>query len=298
MRYWMTMAALLFVGCGVMDPPQLSLVREGSIDDARTVMYGLYQNGARVAQVEIDTPPAPDTQALQRLSEAEQRLANLEAAPQAETPAPTATPAKAAAVCVCGDGTPCTKGADGVCRKQDGTVCQCNTATPAASAPTVSPVAWPAGCSLEVWSTQGCTPCVQWQITHLPKLPAGIVRYKTWEEFGTEAAQKGVSSFPYFIIYRGETELARVQGTMSAKGLADVATKAAATPRVQSVGQSPTTRAAPVSARWSWLVSHMQNTHGQDCSHMTEAQMEQAHNAAHNVRTWSRTFPIKQRWRR
>lgn len=195
-------------------------------------------------------------------------------------------------VCRCLDGTICIRGADGICRKADGTACSCRTenSTPLGTAPTVSPVAWPSGCVLEVWSGENCGPCNKWVGVELTKFPSGVVRLKKAEAFPDEASQKAISGYPYFICYRGDAEVYRIRGYMTAEAL----TQRANAPLVSVFAAAPQ---APTGDRRTELLEHMRVTHRMDCTNMTTDQIEQAHNALHPMAGSVRTY-YKSRGRR
>lgn len=295
---WLICTALIMCGlAGCSASPELSLVREGGgLTSARGTMYGIYNSGQRVASLNVEDGLFEEAPA-EAPAEAESVGAK---APQPED-LPTAAPATTVA-CTCTDGTPCTRGPDGVCRRPDGTPCKC-IAAPVGAAPTVSPVTWPTGCSLEYWSASYCGPCQRWYAEEYGKIPQEVVTKKDAVASATEASQKGVTSLPYFIFYCDGQELGRVRGYMTGESLIAKATELSRLPVSQNVGASgassslsiigastPLTgaatfvKAAPVvRSEVDILREHMRNDHGMDCSNMTDAQVQAAHNAVHNV---------------
>ena len=202
--HWRNLFAIsLIIACiGCSGGPALTVVHEPGLDTARAKMFGIYQGDTKVASLSMDAT----------------------------------APLAGASVCVCDDGTPCTKGADGICRKSDGTPCKCNPAAdsgpvagsaPSAPAVTVSPVTgWPDGCVLEVWVGEQCGPCEDFVENQLPRLPSGVTTVKRIALLEDEAKAKRVPGGPYFIIYKpGGDELIRVKGFVTAESLVESATR-------------------------------------------------------------------------
>jgi hypothetical protein len=196
---WLLLA-MTAVLCGCSAAPELSMVREPELDTARDRMFGLYNEGTKVATVAMDTP-ATDVALENRLvaleSSVEEILAAVKA-PKEEGAAPLSGAAAAPA--------------------------------PAEPAVAVSPaIDWPAGCVCECWVAAYCQPCEKWVEEEMPKLPSGVVTVRQIAMAEEEAKRKAVPGGPYFIIYGpGGADLIRRRGFATAESLAETARRAVA----------------------------------------------------------------------